>query len=598
MGAFYGTIHVLTGDREPVKRAVETIASETRKKFLIAPPIDGWVTVFPEGNGQDQGISEALAKSLPDLTLIHGLVHDDDLFAYWYFENGTLKDKYNSCPDYFDDKNAEPRGGNAQAFAVLLKDPKKVSKLQSLLDAEHMTFEGARMEEFAELLNLPNAATAYDYLQEGERDGIEQWKQFIHIPDLTAERTAKRVAKSQAKEELKRLVKDGILIVEKSGPSTGNRVIPSSPVWCIDPATSDVLLAWTGNPFGNSTLTPVLRVNSKTGQETATGLQVSSRVYSMAVDTSGKWLAVGCASGDWKLELWNLAEGKMMTEIPQNRAVDAACFSPNGDTLFSLSQGTITLVKIATPEKRESIQLSSGGSAMAPHPGGEFLAVEAQGMVAVVHLPTLTVVKTVWILDKPGPMRTLIEKHGARIAEDFQNKLAGHMSAEQMAKYKADSARHFLPKQNVRCVNFTPSGRNLICGTTAGVCFLNWEQILGAQDMTSVRPAGFIGAEPLTRDDGMPRNQLIYAVPWDAKRDRVLFSGLEGKIRFCNVRECRAGDLLSPPFRWPLWHLEITPDRSTLVATAVHLAVRGPKEPPKFQLWSYPALCQAAGLEY
>src|SRR3954467_12843237 len=105
MGAHFGTIHVFTEDRDAVKRAVEAIDSKGTKKFLIAPAIDGWVTVFPENNGQDDGVSKALAEKLPNKTIIHASVYDDDIFAYHYFENGALKDSYNSCPNYFDDEN-------------------------------------------------------------------------------------------------------------------------------------------------------------------------------------------------------------------------------------------------------------------------------------------------------------------------------------------------------------------------------------------------------------------------------------------------------------------------------------------------------------
>ena len=598
MGAHFGTIHILTKDRDEVKHAVESIFSERTKKFLIAPAIDGWVTVFPENNGQDDEVSKALAEKLPDKTLIFTLVHDDDIFAYSYFENGALKDRYNSCPNYFDDKNTEPRGGNAQAFAELLKDSKKIPKLQSLLDAERMTFETERLEQFADLLNLPNAATAYEYLQDGERDGIQKWKQFIHVPDLSTERETKRTAKAQAKAELKRLAKDGLLILEKAGPATGNRLVPSSPIWCIDPTTNDVLLAWSGNPFEESTPTQVFRVNSKTGEETPTALRVSNRIYSMAIDPAGKWLAVGCASGEWKLQLWNIADGKLLAEIPQNCAVDAVCFSPNKETLFSLSQGTVTMTRLIAPDKPSSIGLSGGGQAMVPHPDGEHLVVEVGGTLAIVHLPTLSLVKTVWILDKPGLARSLIEQHGGEIAQKFEKIMAAYSSNEQMAEVMARNKRHFLPKQSVRSLAFSPSGNHLLCGTSAGVCVLKWNDVLDAADTSAVKPAAFVGAEPMIREDGMPDIQLVYAVPLDAKKERVLFSGLEGKIRYWNLQEGKMGDLLVPPFRWPLWRLELTPDRSTLVATAVHFQIKGKTEPPKFQLWNYPALCRAANLEF
>jgi WD40 repeat protein len=598
MGAHFGTIHVLTNDRNEVKRAVEGLDFERTKRFLIAPPIDGWVTVFPENNGQDDSISTALAEKLRDKTVICTLVHDDDIFVYSYFENGTLKDHYNSCPNYFDDKNRESRGGNAEVFAELLKDSKKIPKLQSLLDAERMTFEGERLEQFADLLNLPNAATAYEYLQDGERDGIQQWKQFIHVPDLTTERETKRAAKAQAKSELKRLAKDGLLIVEKTGPSTGHPLFPSSPMWCIDPTTGDVLLSWNGSPVGEAESTRLYRVNSRTGEEVSTSVEISNHAHSMAIDPFGKFLAVGCASGDWKLELWNLANGKSAATIPQSRAVEALCFSPNGDTLYSFSQGTVTSINMAAPNEFESVHLSGGGQAMLAHPGGEHLVVEVQGMLTVIQLPALKFLKTVWILDKPGPTRSLLEQSGPQIAKKFEKTLEAHLSAQQLAEYQARNARHFLPKQNLRSLVFSPSGNHLVCGTSAGVCVLKWEDILDAADTSAVKPAAFVEAESMTSEDGMPSPQLIYAVPLDDKKERVLFSGLEGKIRYWNLREGKTGDLLVPPFRWPLWQLQLTPDRSTLVATAVHLRLRGKQEPPRFQLWSYPALCQASGLDF
>jgi hypothetical protein len=585
MGAHYGTIHVLTEDRDAVKRAVESITSKRTKRFLIAPPIDGWVTVFPENNGQDDSVSEALAEKLPDKTVIGTLVHDDDIFAYLYFENGALKDRYNSCPDYFDDDNTEPRGGNAQAFAELLKDSKKIPKLQSLLDAERMTFEGERLEQFADLLNLPNAVTAYEYLQDGERDGIQQWKRFIHVPDLAAEREAKRTAKAQAKAEMKRLAKEGILILEKTGPS----------IWCIDPANSDVLTAWKGNPFDHAETNQLNRIDSKTGGEVPTAIKISGRAACMAVDRFGKWLAVGCGFGQWGLELWNLEDEKQVATVHQTRAVTTVCFSPLSDTLFSFSENTLTSINVSAPNEIESLQLSGSGQAMLPHPRGEHLVVEVNGMLAIVHLLTLKLVKTVWILDKPGPTRTLLEQHGTQIAEEFERVLSTDF-LDQSAQVNA--RLHFLPKQSVRSLNFSPSGNHLLCGTSAGVCVLKWEDILGAADTSAVKTVAFAQAEPMQGEEGMPPMQLIYAVPVDAKNERVLFSGLEGKIRFWNLREGKTGDLLALPVRRPLWHLGLTPDRSTLVATAVHLHARGQNEPPKFQMWSYPALCQAAGLEY
>src|SRR3954465_13833429 len=155
MGGHYGSIHVRTEDRDEVRVAVERLGHNRAHRFLIAPLIGGWVTIFPEHNGQDSTVGDALAKVLKDKTLIHCLVHDDDIFAYWLFEMGTVLATYNSCPDYFGETNPPPRGGNARDLLHLLKDPNKVNELQALLDRERFDFELERQDQFAALLGLP-----------------------------------------------------------------------------------------------------------------------------------------------------------------------------------------------------------------------------------------------------------------------------------------------------------------------------------------------------------------------------------------------------------------------------------------------------------
>jgi hypothetical protein len=66
-----------------------------------------------------------------------------------------------------------------------------VSELRSLLsskDNEEFLFAENRLEKFAELLSIKNTLSSYDYLTNGEWNGIEGRKQFIHVPDLAAEK--------------------------------------------------------------------------------------------------------------------------------------------------------------------------------------------------------------------------------------------------------------------------------------------------------------------------------------------------------------------------------------------------------------------------
>jgi hypothetical protein len=119
-----------------------------------------------------------------------------------------------------------------------------LSKLKTLLaaDGEKFTFENERMAQFVELLGLPNALSSYEYLQQGERDEIQGWKQFIHIPDLSAEKNAKRAAQALIKTEKKRLQKEGILFAEIEPPKQKGPGLPNSITWATDSTSNGLLL--------------------------------------------------------------------------------------------------------------------------------------------------------------------------------------------------------------------------------------------------------------------------------------------------------------------------------------------------------------------
>ena len=84
MGAFYGSIQVRSIDRDEVKAAVESLACESQRKFLIGPILDGWIAVYPDGSGQDRDSAAALAARL-NAPLLQLIVHDDGVLVYCFF---------------------------------------------------------------------------------------------------------------------------------------------------------------------------------------------------------------------------------------------------------------------------------------------------------------------------------------------------------------------------------------------------------------------------------------------------------------------------------------------------------------------------------
>lgn len=597
MGGYYGSIHVRTEDVKVVRTALEVLAREHEAKFLLAPAIGGWITAFPNEHGQDFGVAEALAEKVK-VPFLHCLVHDDDVFAYQFYEGGLLAGEYNSCPDYFGGE-PPPKGGDVCALRSVLPEVSQQAELKKILEAERFDFEMERLERFAAILGLPNAVSGYEYLQDGERDGIKEWKKFVHVPDLTAERTAKRAAKAKAKAQMKRFAAEGLLIAEMVGARTDHPLFHQSPVWTIDPKTNDVLLMWSGNPMAPPKPVPLVRVDARTGKQGATVASPSDHTSGLAVDAGGRWLAAGGASGDWNTQVWDLRANRLAGELPQSRASNGLCFTSDGQTLLSLSERTITVASGADLKTVGAIQLVEHGRVMVLHPQGEYLVVASQGMLAIIHVPTGTQKQTVWIDARPGVERALLEGLGPQAASQFLEALSTHLPTSEMERQRLQMQRHFLPKQNVFGMVFSSDGELLICGTDAGVCVFDWRAVLGGDDMSPIAPKVFVEAEEPEPEDkeSATGHKLIYSVIYDSVRRRVLFAGLEGKIRFHELADGLTGDLLVPPVRLPLWRLELTPDRASLVGTATKFGVRKP-EPQRFQIWNYPTLCKAASIPF
>ena len=462
-----------------------------------------------------------------------------------------------------------------RAQITLVVRPKREEELKKILEANRRPFEHKRLEKFANLLGIPNAVTSYEYLQNGERDGIQQWKQFVHIPDLTAKRAAAKAAKAQIKAEWKRLLKEGPLVVDQEGCKVGSGDFFASPVWCFDPFRNDILLAWTGNPDGETKSTPVERVDPQTGARTAAKLHIPDKARCFAVSPNGRSLAIGCASGDWKTQIWDIESGLLSFEFDQKRLVEQVCFGANGNTLISLSENIVTVLNLKALNRIDHIELAEHVQRFAIHPSGTHLALRCGGKISVVELDSRKLITTAWIPEPPGPRLDMIER------------------------WRAQTGRDTVPKQSVLSVNFDQSGRHLYCGTTAGVCKLDWARLLTIPAGDSVVPVSFVRAAPREDDIEGLDGQIVYSIPLDHTTNRILFAGLEGIVSFANIDDGRTGPLVVPPVRMPFWKLELSPNRKFLMGTAVPRPCNAKKhEASHFQIWDYRALCEAVGLTW
>jgi hypothetical protein len=225
MGGFYGSVHVRSNDQTAVKAALQAIAVKQEARFLLGPVVNGWVSIYPNHSGQDERLAKVIARGIQG-ECIYVVVHDDDIFAYDYFQDGKRIDSYNSRPDYFQEVSPREKArlrGRPRLLEHLLAPGRSLQELASLLSensVEESPFASNQLEGFAGLLGLPNAITAYEYLMDGETDGVERWDKFIHVPDLSAENAQKEAANTETLQEKERLRQAGLLVYESRGPDS------------------------------------------------------------------------------------------------------------------------------------------------------------------------------------------------------------------------------------------------------------------------------------------------------------------------------------------------------------------------------------------
>jgi WD40 repeat protein len=526
MGAFYGSILIRTENSGEVQKALDEVAKITDHKFLVGPPVKGWISVFPDHSGQSDQTSAEAAKLLP-CDIFHLIVHDDDIFSYFFYRGGRLIDRYSSCPDYFGDVPDEEKKlcrGRPELFQDLLDKPESLGKLKALLAASQKkyTFEQERMTKFVELLGLPNALGSYRYLEEGERDGIKSWKQFIHIPDLSAEKASENAAQVRIKDKKKRLQKESILLAEIMPPK-GSPVLPDTLGWGTDTVASI------------ATKQPVISVK---GVESARGA---------ATHPSGKFAVVISQGG---LGIVDLEKKKLIKKLRVNRRMETIDPFEGAPRERLLRHCFKTWLEM--PALREKLGID------------EKLRVE--------------------ILKDPNAFE--------KLTVESQQKIKS--MTEQV---RAKSSVTMETVEQVFDVCFNPNGEQLFIASK-GIRVFAWDKLLSANDDT---PAPELSVDA-PRDDVTDPNSrpLAYCVRFDPARNLLLSSCLAGVVQYLNVKNGQSGTLLKPPDEdLSIWKLEFNSDRKALWC---HYQLRpGVENLNKrfccLQIWNYPALCKAAGLD-
>ena len=124
-------------------------------------------------------------------------------------------------------------------------------------------------------------------------------------------------------------------------------------------------------------------------------------------------------------------------------------------------------------------------------------------------------------------------------------------------------------KEAVTCLQFSSDGRWLICGTQEGVRVFAWDRLKSSREAGPTPDLAADTDEKIANeaDEREVGGRRVYAVALDETRQRVLFGGLGGKVRFLDLESGLSGDLLTIPDGLSVRELAVSSDRSALLLT-------------------------------
>jgi len=185
VGSFFTNIQVRTGaeGREAIVRALKTALGAGRTdvdRTVVVRGVDagGWVAIYDSHTESQDGRAldalATLASSAAKAPAFSVLVHDSDVLLLGLFESGSLEDRFDSWPDYFEPCTAARKkevAGDVSKWARLLPPGASEEELRVILTRDDMRAERT-LHDLATLLGVEvsRARVGFRYLEEADRD--------------------------------------------------------------------------------------------------------------------------------------------------------------------------------------------------------------------------------------------------------------------------------------------------------------------------------------------------------------------------------------------------------------------------------------------
>jgi hypothetical protein len=189
VGATYLSMQLRTEDRDAAVAALETIATTdvaSGVRFYVAEPIGGWLAVYPNFTPELERSAKTVSLNLGCLVVLLLSADEDDLYCMFFRGGKQLPWFKVGAPRKRTGKEREKLAAKLEALADVCDADDRTRLLAILADPTGVSFSSELLRAFCEIVGIRNAFTSFEYLQRGERDGLEAGVEPILVPSASS----------------------------------------------------------------------------------------------------------------------------------------------------------------------------------------------------------------------------------------------------------------------------------------------------------------------------------------------------------------------------------------------------------------------------
>jgi hypothetical protein len=176
MGATYLSMQLRTTDRDAVVAELHAIAAanlDAGLQFYVAEPRDGWLAVFPNFTPELERAAKVLSAKVDCLLLLLLSADEDELYCMFFRSGKQLPWFKAGVGRSRRGKEREKLAAKLEALAEVCDAATRERLVAILADATDVTFSSELLRAVCEIAGIRNAFTSFDYLQRGEREGLD-----------------------------------------------------------------------------------------------------------------------------------------------------------------------------------------------------------------------------------------------------------------------------------------------------------------------------------------------------------------------------------------------------------------------------------------